>query len=222
MIVGCAKKLNFDLLAPYLGTYTPEVYLDGLSEYNSHVKASEEFRRTYKESPNVIVLDKEVLDCNYNFHEGESMPVMENTEKSVTVKAYKGKKILKLEDNKYVYFDNVKYVKIDESTSMQDQVISNYLINHILPQEELSNGENTFYVSDGKIYYNGEQYEYGVSLVFEGHKYDHIESVESHVTKYVEVLDGKLNIYSALTQDMEEEVDWDNYVEYDLECSFVY
>jgi len=230
LLAGCAKdamhngtdiaKINDELLSPYLGTYLPEPYLDELEYYNSHVQASIEFRQKHEFSPNVIVLNQQGMECNYNFHEGENLKLVSNNRNSVTVKTYDGNETCELQvnqDNQYLVLEGVIYVKVADATTMSEEVISDYLAEHLLTQEELQDKSSNLYVEDNKVYYNGQEYNYGLDLVFTGHDYDQIVSTDSLAVKYIKILDNLINIYSGYVPSMDYDTYWDCDQAYELE-----
>jgi len=216
------KKQTQEKLQPYFGTYVPESYLNGLEKYHSHVKASQEFRKTDDLNPNVVVINQKGLDFNYNFHEGYSLKLVENTDNSITAESFDGNHVYRLEDKQFIYIGNTRYKKVDESSSMKEGVIGSYLTKCLLPQKELKNGKSSFLVKGNKIFYNGEEYSYGEELVFTSYKYDHITGSDLSTTKYIEVLNNQINIYSAYSPNDDYDIGWEEYAEYKLESSFTY
>lgn len=231
LAAGCSMKVskaneevklsNTESLEASYGTYLPEVYLDGLRKYKSHTKASLELRKSGFYSPNVIVLNEEGLECNYNFHEGEFLKMVDYDKNSVTVETYDGTQVCKVKGNHNLYFGEVKYVKVDKETNMNNEVVSSYLKKVLLPQGELKSGSNTLSMSGSKINYNGETYDYGVSLVFTGHKYDHLTAESLDSKKYIEITNRGIKIYNVKNHaDNNYDSDWESAEAYELESEF--
>lgn len=209
------KHISSRFLSPYTGTYLPEAYINELNVHKSHVKASAEFRKNHEFSPNVIVLNENGMECNYNFHEGETLALVKNSRSSVTVKTYNGTEVCSLKDNQYLQFGNVRYVKVDEEKTMKDETVSKFLVKHLLSQDSLKEEYCPFFVKDDKVYYKGTEYNYGVSLVFTGHEFDQLVSTDSSDTKYIEVMNDHVNIFNGYAQVMEE------VAEYEMESSMM-
>lgn len=218
--VPVSPEINWDYIVPYFGTYLPEPYLNNLKKSKSHVKASDEFSMEYEYSPNVIILDEKGVNCNFNFHEGVCLKILNNDVNSMLVEDFETKKVYKLENNQCIQIDDLKYIKINDSKEINDQVISSFLIDSLLPKKKLVNGSNSFYVDGDSIFYNDEQYTYGVSLVFVGHKYDHIGYKSYSSEKYIEILENQINIYNAFSPDNNYDLGWESDAEYELESSF--
>lgn len=217
---GESKKINWDLISPYFGTYLPEIYLNNLRKFKSHVKASDEFALAVDNCPNVIVLNEKGVSCNFNFHEGASFEILENDADSMLVKDFFDNKEYRLENKLYILVDGVKYKKIHESREMDSEVISSFLTEELLPKMELKDGKNSFYVDGSVILYNNEKYFYGTSLVFVGHKYDHIGQELYSSERYIEILDNQINIYRAYPKENESDIGWEENAVYEMESSF--
>ena len=214
------NDVNF--LLPYLGTYLPEIYLSGLIKYKSHTKASEEFREFDEDNPNVLFINEKCVEGIYNFHEGTSVNIFQIYEDSIKVKTSKGKEVYKLEDNQYVIIGETKYKKINDAKKINEEVISSFLANTLMPHNELTNENSSLKISENKIYYNEQEYVYGTGLVGMSPKYDFIIKKEKYESKFIEILDHTINIYNAYSPDGNYDMGWMTDAVYEIENSFEY
>lgn len=213
---------NVSFISQYFGTYLPEIYLSGLKKYKSHRKASNEFRRFDEENPNVLFVNEKYVEGIYNFHEGTSVSILEISEDSIKVKTSGGEEIYKLEENQYLIIGETKYKKINDTKKIDDEVISSYLTNMLMPYNELTNENSSLKVINNKIFYNGKEYEYGTGLVGKSPIYDYILNKDDYESKYIEILENKINIYNAYSPDDNYDMGWMENAIYKIENSFEY
>ena len=220
-----SSKDNYNetnIVLPYFGTYLPEVYISSLLKNKSHRKASEEFRNFDEENPNALFINKKYVQGIYNFHEGSAVEILNVSEESIIVKTSIGKETYKLEDNQYINIGNTKYKKISNVNDIDGDVISNFLTELLIPQNELKNENTGLKVIENKIYYNDNVYEYGTELVGNSPVYDYIINKESYESKYIEILEHEINIYTAYSPDNNYDMGWMKDAIYKIENSFVY
>ncbi len=219
------SKNNYNetnIVLPYCGTYLPEIYISSLLKNKSHRKASKEFRNFDEENPNVLFINEKYVQGIYNFHEGFAVDILDVSDEAIIVKTSNGKETYKLEDNQYINIGNTKYKKISNVNEIDDDVISNFLTELLIPKNELKNENTSLRVLENKIYYNGNIYEYGTELVAMSSVYDYIINKESYEKKFIEILDHKINIYTAYSPDNNYDMGWMKDAIYEIENSFVY
>lgn len=216
------ETYNELFLLPYLGTYLPEIYLSGLEKYKSHTKASDEFRDFDEENPNVLFINENEVQGIYNFHEGSGVEILDTSEDSIVVKTYKGKETYKLEDAQYIIIGDTKYKKISDVKKINEEVISNFLTDLLLPHYELKNENSFLKVAGNKIFYNEQIYEYETGLVGTSPVYDSIINKESYESKYIEILDHQIKIYTAYAPDNNYDMGWMINAIYEIENLFEY
>jgi len=209
-------------ISPYFGTYLPEIYLSGLIKYKSHRKASAEFRKFDEENPNVLFVNEKYVEGIYNYHEGTSVNILETSEDSIKVKTFNGEEIYKLKDNQYIIIGETKYKKINDTKKINEEVISSFITNTLMPHNVLKNENSSLKVIDNKIFYNEKEYEYGTNLVGTSLIYDYILNKEDYESKYIEILENKINIYTAYSPDDNYDWGWIKDAIYKIENSFEY
>ena len=197
------KEEGLFIFSDYIGTYLPDIYIRELKNSKSHKKATQKFRDTDSDNPNVLFLNEKTLEGIVNFHEGWAEDIIKYKKGALYTKAYDRIKKYTLKDGETIIAGNTKYKKIDDSISkIDDNIIKNYIVQMLFKELHLSNDKSSFKTENSKIIYNGAEYMYGTALVFTSALYDSILTSD-YKCKYIEVLDNCINIYNAIIPEEE-------------------
>lgn len=208
-----------EILGEYPGTYLPEIYIEELKRTKSHRIAMSKIHQLEHVYPDAIFFSPSELNFIYNFHEGCRYEIVFCDEQSVVIRDLGKDYNYSLKENKFLFIDDVKYVRIADAQTVDiyNNSIKTYVVNTIFKELQLTDGSNTFSVKNGVIKYNGCTYELSLDLVAQGKKYDVLSEMDR---KFVEVLDNKINIYNASSEDGNYEIGWLSNAIYTLEASF--